>query len=193
MFTGIIEELGRVEAIKRSASKPELTISALKVMEDLKVADSIAVNGVCLTVRSVEGKSFCANLMPETLKRTNLGEVASGEKVNLERALKFGERLGGHFVSGHIDGLGTIIKKSRQKGSIILEIKTRPEILKYLIPQGSVALDGVSLTVARVSNFSFSVSIIPHTAEVTTLGIKGQGSRVNLEVDMMAKYLRSQQ
>lgn len=187
MFSGIVEELGEVKKITRGAA-PVIRVKAGKVPEDLKVGDSISVNGVCLTVVRQSGDTFEADVMPETLRRTDLGQLKVGDKVNLERPLKLGDRLGGHLVSGHIDGVGTIIKKIREKNAFLLRISSPSELLRYMVEKGSVAVDGVSLTVIDSGNGSFSVSIIPHTAEITTLGIKGLGSKVNIEVDMMGKY-----
>jgi len=201
MFTGLIEEMGTVESIKRRAGSMELTISGKKVIEDLKEGDSISVNGVCLTVTSYELRvtSFKVDVSPETLRKTNLGELKIREKVNLERALKMGERLGGHFVTGHIDGVGIIKKKIKEGDTFLFEIEAPGEIMNYIIPKGSIALDGISLTVVDFSppRFAergrgkdrFSVSVIPHTLEVTTLGFKKAGGKVNLEADMIGKYV----
>lgn len=189
MFTGIIEELGKVRAIRKSSAGAELTITASKTMDDLKIGDSIAINGVCLTITSVDEKGFQADVMPETLKKTNLGRLVPLEKVNLERSLRLSDRVGGHLVSGHIDGLGTISRKTRDGRAIALSISAPPSVLKYIIPKGSIAVDGVSLSVVDVSNSTFTVSIIPHTAEETTLGFKGPGSKINLEVDLTGKYI----
>lgn len=187
MFSGIIEELGEVKKITRG-SAPVIGVKAGKVLEDLKVGDSISVNGVCLTVVFRSGDTFEADVMPETLRRTDLGRLKVSDKVNLERPLKLGDRLGGHLVSGHIDGIGTIIKKVREKNAFLLRVSSQAGLLRYMVEKGSVAVDGVSLTVVDSDNGSFGVSIIPYTAEITTLGIKGVGSRVNIEIDMMSKY-----
>lgn len=188
MFSGLVEELGEVKKITRGAA-PVIGVKAGKVLKNLEVGDSISVNGVCLTVVFRSGDIFEADVMPETLRRTDLGTLRVGDKVNLERPLKLGDRLGGHLVSGHIDGVGTIIKKVREKNAFLLRIASSKELLRYMIEKGSVAVDGVSLTVIDSGNGSFSVSIIPHTAEITTLGIKGAGAKVNIEVDMMGKYV----
>lgn len=192
MFTGLIEEMGTVKSIKRRAGSMELTISGKKVVEDLKKGDSVSVNGVCLTVSQFVSLSVCQfkiDVGVETLRKTNLGELRVGEKVNLERALKTGERLGGHFVTGHIDGVGIIKKKIKEGETFLFEIEAPDEIMKYIIPKGSIALDGISLTIVDFSKNRFSVSIIPHTLEVTTLGLKKVGNKVNLEADMIGKYV----
>ncbi|MDI6891487.1 MAG: riboflavin synthase [Actinomycetota bacterium] len=189
MFTGIIEELGGVQALKRSGGACELQVLAPKVTEALEVGDSIAVNGVCLTVVDRRGSCFKADVMPETLDRTNLGELKAGDMVNLERALRFSDRLGGHLVTAHTDGVGRISSRARKGNAILLRIEMSPNIARYLVPQGSVAVDGISLTIVDVLSLAFTVFIIPHTAKVTTLGFKDKGARVNIEVDIIGKYV----
>ncbi len=191
MFAGLIEEMGTVKNIKRKAGSMELTIAGKKAIEDLKKGDSVSVNGVCLTVTSYELRvtSFKIDISPETLRKTNLGTLRIGERVNLEGALKLGERLGGHFVTGHIDGVGTIKKKIKEGDTFLFEIEAPDEIMDYIIPKGSIALDGISLTVVDFNKNRFSVSIIPHTLEATTLGFKKVGNKVNLEADMIGKYV----
>lgn len=191
MFTGLVEEMGTVKSISRRTGFIELTISGKKVMEDMKKGDSVSVNGVCLTVTSnqLPVTSFRVDVGAETLRRTNLGELRIGEKVNLERALRVGERLGGHFVTGHIDGIGIIKKKIKEGETFLFEIEAPDEITNYIIPKGSIALDGISLTIVDFSKNRFSVSIIPHTLEVTTLGLKKIGDKVNLEADLIGKYV----
>lgn len=189
MFTGIIEELGQVRGITRQAVSAGLEIAADRVMEGLRVGDSIAVNGVCLTVTAFKEKSFQADVMAETLAKTNLGELKVGDRVNLERALRLGDRFGGHIVTGHVDGVGRILRKERQEIAQVLTIQAPPEVSFYLIKKGSVAVDGISLTVVESWEDGFTVSIIPHTADVTTLGFKGPGNTVNLEADLIAKYV----
>ena len=192
MFTGLIEEMGTVKSIKRRVGSMELTIFGKKATEDMKRGDSISINGVCLTVTQLPSypvNQFSVDISPETLKKTNLGKLRTGEKVNLEKALKMGERLGGHFVTGHIDGVGIIKKKIKEGDTFLFEIEASDEIMNYIIPKGSVTLDGISLTVVDFSKNRFSVSIIPHTLEVTTLGLKKVGDRVNLEADMIGKYV----
>lgn len=189
MFTGIIEEIGIVRKIVRSEKSIQFTIVAFKVCEGTKVGDSIAVNGVCLTVTFVAKDVFCADVMPETLLRSSLGKLRIGSRVNLERAILANGRFGGHFVSGHIDGKG--ILKSIEKDGIAfkLKISCNSEFLKYIPVKASVALDGISLTVCAVDSLSFTVSIIPHTFSATTLLDKSIGDEINIECDMVAKYL----
>lgn len=191
MFTGLIEELGAVKSIKRRAGSMELTISGKEVVKDMRKGDSVSVNGVCLTVTSYELRvtSFKIDISPETLRKTNLGELRIGEKVNLERALKVGKRLGGHFVTGHIDSVGIIKKKVKEGETFLFEIEAPEEIINYIIPKGSIAVDGISLTIVDFGKNRFSVSIIPHTLEITTLGFKKVGNKVNLEADMIGKYV----
>lgn len=189
MFTGIIEEMGIVKSIKSKV----ITIEANKIFDDLKLGDSIAVNGTCLTVSSFEGKAspkiFNADITSETLSRTNLGDLKSGFKVNLERALTLNGRLGGHIVSGHIDGVGIIKNISKNAEDIELTIEVPPNLMKYIIEKGSVAVDGISLTVAKVNKNYFSVAIIPHTLKETILYYKKAGDKVNIENDIIGKYV----
>ena len=189
MFTGIIEEVGIVRSITKGSLSAILDISCSKVLEDTKVGDSIAVNGVCLTVTSLEETSFTADVMAETLRRSSLGELSKGSKVNLERAMQFNGRFGGHIVSGHIDGTGTIISTKKEGNATWVEVGTSPEILRFIIQKGSITIDGISLTVAKLTDKSFSVSIIPHTGSETTLLTKKIGSIVNLENDIVGKYV----
>lgn len=189
MFTGIIEELGQIRAVTRQAVSARLVVGAGKVMENLRVGDSVAVNGVCLTVASLQDKGFAADVMAETLAKTNLGELAIGDRVNLERALRLGDRLGGHLVTGHIDGVGRILRKEKQEIAWVFTIAAPQEVARYLIKKGSVAVDGISLTVVEAWEEGFTVSVIPHTAAVTTLGFKGPGDTVNLEADLIGKYV----
>lgn len=189
MFTGIIEELGVVQSLRQSSHSAQLRISAPLVVSDLKAGDSIAVNGICLTVTAFDSTSFTVDVMPETMQRTNLRELKTGSKVNLERALRLSDRLGGHLVSGHVDGVGTICSRMRQDIAVVLGISFPPELGKYLVPKGSIAIDGTSLTIVTVEARHFSVSLIPHTRGITTLGHKNIGDTVNLEVDLIARYL----
>ncbi len=189
MFTGLIEELGTVEKIRSKGSSIHLTIKASTVLEDMKTGDSITLDGACLTVIDVTPDSFSVDVVAETLKRTTLSRLKVGDTVNLERALKGSDRLGGHLVTGHIDGVGRIRERKAQGDNFMLRISALSEIIKYIIPKGSVAVDGVSLTVVEVIRDSFTVAVIPYTAKMTTLGRKGAGSLVNLESDLLGKYV----
>lgn len=189
MFTGIIEEIGKIKAVRHASRSVVLEIEARKVLEDTRVGDSIATNGVCLTVTAMGNDFFSADVMPETMARSNLGKLKPGDRVNLERALCLNSRLGGHLVAGHIDGTGRITDKVQDEIAIWLTVSAAPELLRYIIEKGSVTIDGVSLTIAAVGDSSFKVSIIPHTQEETTLTTKRIGEMVNLENDMIAKYV----
>ncbi|SEN46968.1 riboflavin synthase alpha chain [Peptostreptococcus russellii] len=189
MFTGIVEEVGRVSSIKNSTNSAIFTIEAEKVLEESKIGDSISVNGVCLTVTDISSKSFSADIMHESLKRSSLGELKKGSRVNLERALKLSTRLGGHIVSGHIDGVGKIKSIKKDDNAVWYCIEANEKILKYIIEKGSVAIDGISLTVAEENDKDFSVSVIPHTRAASNLSEKKIGSRVNIENDCIAKYV----
>jgi len=189
LFTGLIEEKGFIRRISATDEGAWLTIGAEKVLPDLKTGDSIAVNGPCLTVTAAGKENFTAWAMPETLQRTNLSTLAAGREVNLERALALGDRLGGHLVSGHIDAMVKLTGRRQEGGSYILTFDLPENLGRYIISKGSVALDGVSLTVIEVDQNNFSVGLIPHTAAETTLGQKELGSPVNLEVDMIGKYV----
>jgi riboflavin synthase len=189
MFTGIIEEMGTVRALRRSAGSARLVLSAAKVLQGTAIGDSICVNGVCLTVVEMGSAGFSADVAVETLRVTNLGELTVGAKVNLERALQLSARIGGHLVSGHVDAVGRIREK-REEGNGWRMVFTAPEnVLRYVIRKGSVAIDGVSLTVADVDPGGFSIAMIPHTAKLTTLGFKSAGDSVNLEADIVGKYI----
>ena len=185
MFTGIIEEVGRIQRLGGGS----LTIAAREVLKDVHVGDSIAVNGICLTVTSFDARHFTANVMPETVRRTSLDGLRQGSPVNLERALQLGGRLGGHIVSGHIDGTGTIRAFRDEKNAILMTVEAEPSILQGIVEKGSVALDGISLTVAEVTDRDFTVSLIPHTREVTNLGSRRQGDAINIENDVIGKYV----
>ena len=189
MFTGIVEELGVVRSIRRGARSAELSIGARTVLSDLKIGDSVAVNGVCLTATGVDGGGFTADVMHETLRRSSLGALAPGSRVNLERAMAADGRFGGHIVAGHIDGTGTITEKRRDDNAVWYTVSAAPGLLRYVVEKGSIAMDGISLTVASVEADRFSVSVIPHTAAVTALGAKGPGDTVNLETDLIGKYV----
>jgi riboflavin synthase len=189
MFTGIIEEIGTVRAIQHGNKSVCLTVNADKVLEDMKIGDSINTDGVCLTVVSFNKGAFSADAMPETIRRSNFGNLAVGSRVNLERAMKLSDRLGGHILSGHIDGTGRIRKRWDEDNAAWFMINADKLILKYIAEKGSVAIDGISLTVARVDDSSFDVSVIPHTLNVTTIMNKKTGDGVNIECDIIAKYL----
>ncbi len=189
MFTGIIEEIGTITAIPKKAKSAQLKIKATLLFDDLKLGDSVAVNGVCLTVTEFGDKQFAADVMNETLSRSNLGDLQTGSKVNLERAMSAFGRFGGHIVSGHIDGTGRIIAIERDDNAVWLTVSTSPLVLKYIIEKGSIAIDGISLTVARITENNFAVSIIPHTTKATTLLDKKVGDYVNLENDIIGKYV----
>ena len=189
MFTGIIEEVGTVSRVQRSDSSSFIEIQAKKVLEDVHLGDSIAVNGVCLTVTHFGGGTFRADVMNETLSRSSLGSLTSGSPVNLERAMAAGGRFGGHIVSGHIDGTGTVSDISNDGIAVWYTICASPALLRYIVEKGSIAIDGISLTVAKVTDTAFSVSIIPHTAAQTILGSKKVGDIVNIENDLIGKYV----
>lgn len=189
MFTGIIEEIGSIRTIRHGARSSQMTVHATRIMDDMRVGDSISTNGICLTVTTFSGDQFTVDVMPETLRKTSLGNLRSGSHVNLERAMRATGRLGGHLVSGHIDGTGTISDIRAEDNAIWITVTTGAELLRYMINRGSVALDGVSLTIVQVDDRSFRVSIIPHTQQVTILTSKKPGDMVNIECDMIAKYV----
>ncbi len=189
MFTGLVEELGKVKSIARSAKSVRLTVAAGKVVEDVKIGDSIAVNGTCLTVVEYTKQWFTADVMPETVDSTALARLQIGDTVNLERTLRMGDRFGGHIVSGHIDGIGTIMAKEANDIAVIVKIATDPQVMRYIIKKGSIAIDGISLTVVDYAQDWFTVSLIPHSAKMTTLGYKQTGDIVNLEADVIGKYV----
>ena len=185
MFTGIIEEVGHVRRIGGG----QLAVDCRKVVDDVRLGDSIAVNGVCLTVTSFDKNHFTADVMPETVRRTSFAELGKGSPVNLERALTLSSRLGGHIVSGHIDGTGEIVSFQAEGNAILMKIAAGKDLLRYVVEKGSVALDGISLTVAAVTGQDFTVSLIPHTREVTNLDSKKAGSPINIETDVLGKYV----
>ncbi len=188
MFTGIIETVGTVKRIARGARSASLEIEAPQILDDVEVGDSIATNGVCLTATSVTARTFTADVMHETLERSSLGTLTAGSRVNLERAMAANGRFGGHFVSGHIDATGTIARIERDDTAVWYTIDAGPDVLRYVVEKGSIAIDGISLTVARVTETSLSVSTIPHTNQQTTLPERACGDVVNLECDVIAKY-----
>ena len=194
MFTGIIEKKGKIAALRpgtgSSVGGVRLTIDLEELAEGTKLGDSIAVNGACLTVSALAGTVASFDVVPETLRRTALGGLAPGQPVNLERALRVGDRLGGHFVQGHVDGTGTIARRTRAGGQFILHVSVPHDLTDQMIEKGSVAVDGISLTIAALTDGSFAVAVIPHTLERTTLGDKPDGALVNIEADMIGKYVR---
>ena len=185
MFTGIIEEVGRVRQIGGGV----LSIDAQRVLEDVQLGDSICVNGICLTVTSFDARHFTADVMPETIRRTSLAELKKGSPVNLERALTLASRLGGHIVSGHIDGTGEVLSLKQEGNAVLLNIQATSALLRYIVEKGSVAIDGISLTVAAVGDSDFTVSLIPHTLQSTNLHTKKKGSHVSIETDIVGKYI----
>lgn len=189
MFTGIVEEMGVIRSIRRGAHSAVLFIGAETVLSDLKIGDSVAVNGVCLTATTVDGSGFTADVMHETLNRSSLGALVPGSPVNLERAMAANGRFGGHMVAGHIDGTGTITARRQDDNAVWYTVSAAPSLLRYIVEKGSIAIDGISLTVASVETDRFSVSVIPHTAAVTVLGRKRPGDIVNLETDLIGKYV----
>ncbi len=189
MFTGLIEETGRIKNIKKGTTSCILTVECREVLEQSKVGDSIAVNGVCLTVTSMGSSYFTADVMPETLDRSALKIASTGSIVNLERAMAAGGRFGGHIVSGHIDGTGTIESMETDDNAVWYTVSAAPEILHYIVEKGSITIDGISLTVAYVDDKVFKVSVIPHTREVTSLSMRKVGDPVNLENDIIGKYV----
>lgn len=191
MFTGLIEELGIIKRINAKGHTLTLVIEAQKIMHDLHLGDSIAVNGVCLTVTKFSPIQFEADVMPETFKNTSLATLKEGSKVNLERAMPANGRFGGHFVTGHIDGIGRIRKRTNIENAILVEIEIPEDSAKFVLEKGSIAIDGTSLTIFRTSSNSITVSLIPHTAKEAVLGFKSEGEIVNLEFDVMAKYFYS--
>ncbi len=189
MFTGIVEETGIVEQVQKGSSSAVLTVQAIKVLEGTEVGDSICVNGVCLTVTSLADGRFTADVMHETLNRSSLAQLRCGSRVNLERAMRADGRFGGHIVSGHVDGVGRITEIHRDDMAIWYTVQAEPRLLRYIVEKGSVAIDGISLTVATVNADRFQVSVIPHTVRMTTLGEKRSGDLVNIENDVIGKYV----
>lgn len=189
MFTGIVEEMGSVKTLRREAGGARLTVSASTVLQGTAIGDSICVNGVCLTVVDMSASEFSSDVAVETLKVTNLGELKIGAKVNLERALQLSDRIGGHLVSGHVDAVGRIKGKREEGNGWRIFIEAPDPVLRYVIKKGSIAVDGISLTVADLDKAGFSIAMIPHTARLTTLGFKSAGDSVNLEVDIIGKYV----
>ncbi len=191
MFTGIVEEIGTLRSLRVDASSATLEVAATTVLEGTAVGDSILTDGVCLTVTRIGADGFTADVMPETVRRTTLGERRAGDRLNLERAMTLSSRLGGHLVSGHIDGVGTILGARREENALVVEVEAPEAVSRVSVAQGSVALDGVSLTIVAVEGDRLRVSLIPHTASVTTLARLARGVRVNLEADLIAKYVHA--
>lgn len=189
MFTGIVEEKGIIREARHGAGSSRFTVGAGHILDDMKAGDSINTNGVCLTVTSFGTGWFTVDAVPETLRRTNLGSLKPGSVVNLERALRLMDRLGGHLVSGHIDGTGKIVRRWQEDNAAWFSIQADDRVLRYIVEKGSVALDGISLTVTAADASSFSVSVIPHTQEVTTIPDKKPGDILNIECDIIAKYI----
>ncbi len=190
MFTGIIEEIGRVRFLKKAGDSAQMSLEARAILEDIHIGDSISVSGACLTVVEAISNAFTVDISPETLSATTLGEIKPGDPVNLERAIKAGGRFGGHMVSGHVDGVGALLRKTEQGNAQVLTFSAPGEILEISVPKGSMAVDGVSLTINEIGEESFSVAVIPHTVRMTTLGARGIGCRVNLESDLIGKYIQ---
>lgn len=189
MFTGIVEEIGRIIGIEKKSESMVLTIEGEKVLENTAIGDSIATNGICLTVTSLGENSFTADVMPETVYRTSLENLSSGTEVNLERALTLNKPLGGHMVQGHIDGTGTLSSTEKKGNSLLMTITAKPSLPKYIVEKGSIALDGTSLTVVAVTENDFTVSLIPQTLEDTILYKKKNGDWINIECDILGKYV----
>lgn len=189
MFTGIIEEAGKVNLINKDTKSAKINIQAKLVVEDLNVGDSVAVNGVCLTIIEFSKNHIVAEVMHETLEKTSIKILKNGDLVNLERAMKADGRFGGHIVTGHVDGIGKILSKKKDGIAEIIDISYPPEIAKYIAKKGSVAIDGISLTVVDVNESYFRLSLIPHSLKMTTLGFKMPGDIVNIEIDVLARYI----
>lgn len=189
MFTGIVEEIGTIKTIQKYGHSSRLCISCHYVLENTKIGDSIAVNGACLTVTSIDNDCFCADVTIETMKRTAFSLFRSGTKVNLERALTLSARLGGHIVLGHVDGVGEIISRKKEENAVIISFQTNQKYKKYLVEKGSVAIDGVSLTIAEKKENIFTIALIPHTRKETILLNKNVGDVVNIEYDYIGKYI----
>ena len=189
MFTGIVEEVGRIRGISKRAGYQQTTVDAKRILEDLHVGDSICVTGACHTVVSFDEAGFTFESVDETLRRTTIGRLRSGDRVNLERSLRLSDRLGGHLVAGHVDGVGEILTRQESRDNATFRIGTPTSLSRYLAEKGSVAIDGISLTVASADAESFSVALIPHTLSMTTMGLRKPGDAVNLEVDTVARYV----
>lgn len=189
MFTGIVEEVGKVESIRQGSRSMILSISARSILNDVHLGDSISINGICLTVTDFTNRNFTVDVMPETMKATNLHLLTNGSSVNLERAMAANGRFGGHFVSGHVDGTGRIIRKKAEENAVYYDIETKHSITETLVLKGSIAVDGVSLTIFGLKDGCVTISLIPHTLSQTVIGMKKEGDLVNIECDLLGKYL----
>ena len=189
MFSGIVEEMGAVKSVEKGLAGARMSILASTVLQELQIGESVSVSGTCLTVTGMEEQDFSIDVSSETLNRTTLGSVTTGTPVNLERAMRLNDRLGGHLVSGHVDGIGLLRGREQDGNAMHLTIEAPEDILRYCIQKGSITVDGISLTINGVSERSFTVAIIPHTAKVTTIGLKQIGDSVNLETDLIGKYV----
>ena len=189
MFSGIVEEMGAVQSIDKGFAGAKFSILASVILDDLHAGDSVSVSGACLTVTNIEGRSFSVDVSTETLNRTILGNISVGTPLNLERAMKLNARMGGHMVTGHVDGIGTLQAREQEGNAIQLTVEASEDIMRYCVTKGSITMDGISLTINAVKERSFAVAIIPHTAQVTTIGLKQIGDSVNLESDVIGKYV----
>ncbi len=189
MFSGIVEEMGAVQAIEKGLTGAKFSILASAILDDLQVGDSVSVSGACLTVTTIEDQSFLVDVSKETLNCTNFGTIAIGTPLNLERAMKLNARMSGHLVTGHVDGIGMLRAREQDGNAIYLTVEALEDIMRYCVPKGSITIDGISLTINSVTDNLFSVAIIPHTANVTTIGLKQIGDSVNLESDLIGKYV----
>ena len=189
MFTGIVEELGQIQEIVSRPSGMQFTISAKLVMDDLHIGDSISVNGVCLTVSQKKEKKFILDLVLESLEKSNLGELIKGDYVNLERAMRASDRFGGHIVQGHVETLGVILDRQQQEDIAVISVGLDPEWMRFCIPKGSITLDGISLTIAKMEANIIEIALIPHTLKNTTLGLKSKSDTLNVETDIIGKYV----
>lgn len=192
MFTGLVEDIGIIKAVQSDRDSMKITIQSAKITEDVKLGDSIAVNGVCLTVTHFTQQQFTMDVMPETVKATNLQQLAIGDSVNLERAMPANGRFGGHFVAGHVDGVGKILRKRSVANAVYIDIEMSEELTNFCIPKGSITIDGTSLTLFHVEANSVTISLIPHTYKETVLGMKRVGAIVNIETDLVGKYIIGQ-
>ena len=189
MFSGIVEEMGAIQKIEKGLAGAKFSILASVILDDLRVGDSVSVSGACLTVTKIEGQSFSVDVSTETLNCTIFGQITVGTPVNLERAMKLNARMGGHMVTGHVDGIGALRAREQDGNAIYLTVEAPEDIMRYCVAKGSITIDGISLTINAVKDRSFAVAIIPHTAKVTTMGLKQIGDAVNLESDLIGKYV----